>query len=122
MESLPIKMTNIPMSKKKYEQFKEQCEEWFKVLSINHIERDYVYGCSKNADAESEYDKKSMTATISLKKRLKKDICIVRLALHEVLHIAMWEMLEAHGKERDRLEHEFINRVINLIGEPEPYV
>lgn len=96
--------------KNKLHEFRELCDFWIRELGLHHIETYYERGCSKNSIAECKMDLNTLTALISLAKRIKKEVDLNRIALHEVLHMCLWPLEGDIDKE-----HEIINRLIYIM-------
>jgi len=103
----------------KLSEFKGYTKHWLNKLGIGHIEARFERGCSKDANAEVEYDEDSMIATFSLAKRLHKDVSINRLSIHECIHVMMTPYEEALKRgDFDKAieeEHKIIGNLINLL-------
>ena len=95
-----------------FEEFRGECEKWIKKLGLIHMDVDYIKVCSKHYQAEVIYDSVTKIAEIYVSK--EKIIALSRAALHEVLHLLFWEMLN-NKKNELSLEHDVINRLLNLL-------
>ena len=102
---------NCMSRKNKLTEFESYCRVWQEKLGITHIQIEYVRGCAKDALAETDYDPESMQATISLQRRLKKEIDLNRLALHEIAHLLLWPLDGDIEKEL-----EVVGRLVNLLA------
>lgn len=113
----------IKRTKSQFQQFKKYCNQWINNLGLSdwHIE---VLQREIETQSTTIYDIKARHACISLPNAFEADYCVIddlnRLALHEVLHIALADIIHEANTVKDiddviHTEHALINKLMRVI-------